>query len=138
MNFTANTELRRIALLLAIGFALSWYFGTLWPAALLPIAYIGYSFGQLVRFHRWIMRYPDDWEPPEGTGAWGELFDAIYRMLRKEYAARDELQQLISRAESSVTALRDAVVVVDKRGRLEYWNLAAERLLGFRAPQDRR
>ncbi len=138
MNFTANTELRRIALLLVIGFALSWYLGTLWPAALLPIAYIGYSFGQLVRFHRWIMRYPDDWEPPEGTGAWGELFDAIYRMLRKEYAARDDLQQLISRAESSVTALRDAVVVVDKRGRLEYWNLAAERLLGFRAPQDRR
>lgn len=138
MNFTVNTELRRIALLLVIGFALSWYFGTLWPAALLPIAYIAYSFGQLVRFHHWIMRYPDDWEPPESTGAWGELFDGIYRMLRKEYAARDELQQLISRAESSVTALRDAVVVVDKRGRLEYWNQAAERLLGFRAPQDRR
>ena len=138
MNFTIAPELRRLALLLVVAALLCWYLGNLWPALLLTLGYIGFSTWQLLRLHRWIMQYPNEWEPPETTGAWGELFDGIYRMLRKEYAARDELQQLISRAESSVTALRDAVVVVDKRGRLEYWNQAAQRLLGFRHPQDRR
>lgn len=138
MNFTIASELRRILFLLAGGFLLSWYFNTLWPAVLAALAYIVFSTTQLVRFHRWLRQYPGNWEPPESFGAWGDLFDNLYRMLRKEFTARDELQQLITRAESSVTALRNAIIVVDKRGRLEYWNQAAERLLGFRSPEDHR
>lgn len=138
MNFTIASELRRILLLMAGAFLLSWYLNTLWPAVLVALAYIVFSTVQLVRFHRWLRQYPDNWEPPESTGAWGDLFDNLYRMLRKEFTARDELQQLIARAESSVTALRNAIIVVDKRGGLEYWNQAAERLLGFRSPDDHR
>ncbi|MEY1660757.1 phosphate regulon sensor histidine kinase PhoR [Isoalcanivorax beigongshangi] len=136
MNFTVFSEVRRIALVLVIGLLLSWYAHSFWPLALAMIGYVALNLWQIVRFVRWIQRYPEQWEPPESSGAWGELFDAIYRLLRKEMSARDDLQQLIGRAQSSITAHRDAIIVVDRRGRLEFWNRAAERLLGFRAPQD--
>jgi two-component system, OmpR family, phosphate regulon sensor histidine kinase PhoR len=65
---------------------------------------------------------------PETRGAWGKLFDDIYHRLRREAQSREVLEQLISRAEDSVTALRDAVVVVDRQGRIEYWNLGRTKI----------
>ena len=138
MSQIIRRELRRIAITLLLALALSWLTDSLWPATLVLTAWLLFMLRQLLRLQRWIERYELASEPPESRGAWGETFDALYRILRREAQARVQLENLISRAESSVTALRDAVVVVDSQGRIEYWNQASERLLGLQAPHDKR
>jgi len=49
---------------------------------------------------------------------------------------RGRLQAVIDRVQESTAALKDAVVMLDSLGNLEWWNRAAETLLGLKTPQD--
>ncbi|WP_185267918.1 phosphate regulon sensor histidine kinase PhoR [Halopseudomonas xiamenensis] len=97
--------------------------------------YLGWTLFQMQRFQHWLQTRPGD-PPPETRGLWGEIFDGIYHMQRRDKRARARLQSVIERIQASTAALSDAVVVLDKDGHLEWWNHSAERLLGLRAPDD--
>jgi two-component system phosphate regulon sensor histidine kinase PhoR len=43
---------------------------------------------------------------------------------------------VIDRVQESTAALKDAVIMLDSDGNLEWWNRAAETLLGLKTPQD--
>jgi len=43
---------------------------------------------------------------------------------------------VIDRVQESTAALRDAVIMLDSHGNLEWWNKASETLLGLKTPQD--
>ena len=58
--------------------------------------------------------------------------------MRKENLARGDLAQLIRRTEKSMSAMRDGVVLLDRRQQLETWNQAAAQALGLRVATDRR
>lgn len=131
-------ELHQLLWPLAVAVFLSLWLGSLWPLVVLMASFLGFYLWQLHRLSLWLQRYPDDWEPPESSGAWGELFNNLYRLLRRESLARDELSQLIRRTENSLSAMRDGVVVLDRRQQLETWNQAAAQALGLRMATDRR
>jgi two-component system phosphate regulon sensor histidine kinase PhoR len=78
---------------------------------------------------------PDE-PPPDGYGLWGEVFDSIYHLQRRNQRARGRLQAVIDRVQESTAALNDAVIMLDSQGNLEWWNRAAETLLGLKTPQD--
>lgn len=108
------------------------------PAWALVIGLGGYMMWmllQLRRFQMWLRTHPSD-PPPEAPGLWGEIFDGIYRMQRRDQRLRARMQSVIERIQSSTAALSDGVVMIDKDGHLEWWNHAAESLLGLRAPDD--
>lgn len=98
--------------------------------------YLGWTLWQVLRLHQWLKNHRDDEPPPDGYGLWGEVFDSIYHLQRRNERARGRLQAVIDRMQESTAALRDAVVMLDADGNLEWWNVAAERLLGLRSPQD--
>ena len=75
-------------------------------------------------------------EPPSGHGLWGELFDGMYRLMRRQERARSRLKAVINRFQESTTALREAVVFTNAQGQIEWWNPAAEHILGLRDPHD--
>ena len=75
-------------------------------------------------------------EPPNGHGLWGEVFDSMYRLMRKQERARGRLKAVIDRFQQSTTALRDAVVLTNGQGQIEWWNPAAEHILGLQNPDD--
>jgi two-component system phosphate regulon sensor histidine kinase PhoR len=109
---------------------------------ILLIALLGYLIQlihQLWRLKRWLDRLPDsfDSEPPEASGIWGGIFDAIYRLQRRERSAVHHLESILNKAQESSAALEMAVVMINTKGALEWWNKAAEHLLGFRTGQDR-
>ena len=95
-----------------------------------------WMFSQVLRLHRWLSQREKDQAPPEGYGLWGEIFDAIYHLQRRGQRERGRLQAVIDRIQESTAALRDAVIMLDGDGNLEWWNRAAETLLGLKAPQD--
>ncbi|KAF1051141.1 MAG: Phosphate regulon sensor protein PhoR [Stenotrophomonas maltophilia] len=98
--------------------------------------YLGWTLWQVLRLHAWLRSHKVDEPPPDGYGLWGDVFDSIYYLQRRNQKARGRLQAVIDRMQESTAALRDAVVMLDSDGNLEWWNLAAERLLGLKSPQD--
>jgi len=128
---------RRLLLLLAacglVGLITGQY---AWALAIGLGAYLLWHLKQLLRLHAWLReRQPDD-APPEGYGLWGEVFDSIYHLQRRDQRVRGRLQAVIDRVQESTAALRDAVIMLDSDGNLEWWNRAAEQLLGLKTPQD--
>ena len=128
---------RRLLLLLAacglIGLITGQY---AWALAIGIGAYLLWHLKQLLRLHAWLReRQPDD-APPEGYGLWGEVFDSIYHLQRRDQRVRGRLQAVIDRVQESTAALRDAVIMLDSEGNLERWHRAAEQLLGLKTPQD--
>lgn len=117
-----------------IGGLVSGYYG--WSLAIGLALYLGWTLKQLLRLHDWLRNHQPDEAPPDGYGLWGEVFDSIYHLQRRDQRVRGRLQAVIDRVQESTAALRDAVIMLDSDGNLEWWNRAAETLLGFKTPQD--
>lgn len=107
-----------------------------WALVVGLLLQLAWMLAQLIRLHRWLHSHQDDSYPPEGRGLWGEVFDAIYHLQRRGQRQRGRLQAVIDRVQESTAALHDAVIMLDHEGNLEWWNPAAETLLGLKAPQD--
>lgn len=131
------TLIRHMLLLITaclIGGLVSGYYG--WSLAIGLAFYLGWTLKQLLRLHDWLRNHQPDEAPPDGYGLWGEVFDSIYHLQRRDQRVRGRLQAVIDRVQESTAALRDAVIMLDSDGNLEWWNRAAETLLGFKTPQD--
>ena len=76
--------------------------------------------------------------PPELSGVWGALLFNVYRAQRRERMMQAEMVGLIDRAQSSLMALEEAVVLIDEQHCLEWCNPAAERLLGLKISDHKR
>lgn len=133
-------ELKRVAVAVVAGAVFGLLFGhTAWFVAAALALYLGWFVAELVKLHRWLKASADSdnlQDPPDSFGLWGEIFDGIHRLQKRRKSAQAELQSIIDRARDSVTALNDAVIIIEADGTLEWWNPAAERLLGLRWPQD--
>jgi two-component system phosphate regulon sensor histidine kinase PhoR len=81
--------------------------------------------------NQWISQHSND-VPPDLSGVWGALLFNVYRAQRRERTMQAEMVGLIDRAQSSLMALEEAVVLIDEQHCLEWWNPAAERLLGLK------
>ncbi|RJG12851.1 phosphate regulon sensor histidine kinase PhoR [Pseudomonas cavernicola] len=129
--------IRRLLLLLAgcllVGLISGEY---AWSLVVGLAAYLGWTLAQLLRLHTWLKRHQADEPPPDGYGLWGEVFDNIYHLQRRDQRVRGRLQAVIDRVQESTAALNDAVIMLDSDGNLEWWNRAAETLLGLKTPQD--
>ncbi|WP_026014065.1 phosphate regulon sensor histidine kinase PhoR [Pseudomonas psychrophila] len=138
MNQNWHGTLIRHLLLLITGCLLvgliSGYYG--WSLAVGLGLYLGWTLKQLLRLHDWLRHHQPDEAPPDGYGLWGDVFDSIYNLQRRDQRVRGRLQAVIDRVQESTAALKDAVVMLDSDGNLEWWNRAAETLLGLKTPQD--
>lgn len=107
-----------------------------WAIAAALAGYLGWSTWQLLRLYQWLKTHQSDEAPPDSYGLWGEVFDSIYHLQRRNQKARGRLQAVIDRMQESTAALRDGMILLDRDGNLEWWNQSAERLLGLKSPQD--
>jgi two-component system phosphate regulon sensor histidine kinase PhoR len=53
-----------------------------------PGAYLGWTLKQLLRLHEWLRHHQPDEAPPDGYGLWGEVFDSIYHLQRRDQRVR--------------------------------------------------
>lgn len=98
--------------------------------------YLAWTLKQLLSLHDWLRDHKLDEPPPDGRGLWGEVFDSIYHLQRRDQRRRGRMQAVIDRIQESTAALKDAVIMLDADGNLEWWNRAAETLMGLKSPQD--
>ncbi|WP_417552694.1 phosphate regulon sensor histidine kinase PhoR [Marinomonas fungiae] len=91
---------------------------------------------QLYQFHNWLRRSGKA-APPDASGIWGEIFDAVYRLQKKQRKSKRRMRQALNRIENSTAALKEGVIMADSNGNLEWWNNSAGLLLGLQRPVDR-
>ncbi len=128
-------ELRRLGFGVAAGGLVGWIFDRpLQGMALVMVAYTGYWLYQLLRVQRWLAN-PGE-APPEGRGIWGEVYDQIYHLQRRNRESRDRLQSTVDYLQDSFAALRDGIVLVNEEGGIAWNNNAAQDLLGLQYPRD--
>lgn len=129
--------INRLVLALTVIAVIGWITGFFWEfVALGLLSYLCWTVLQACRLHRWLHEGLLS-DPPVSHGLWGELFDAIYRLQLRQQRSHDSLQALIDRVQESTNSLSEAVIMTDKSGGMDWWNEAAEKLLGFRYPADR-
>ena len=129
-------EIRRVALLMLAAALLGWFTGYLLQSVCVAaLGLILVWLRQLWRVSRWLQNSAT--EPPEARGLWGEVFDTVHRLQRREREERDRLQTTVSYLRDSFAALKEATVMIDPDGRIEWSNAAAVTLLGLQYPRDR-
>ncbi|RTE65380.1 phosphate regulon sensor histidine kinase PhoR [Amphritea opalescens] len=118
---------------LVVGFVIGY------PGWTLALALLGWGLYQVKQFNRlqqWLMSI-DHTDVPESRGYWGELFDEISRDQKRQQTRTQSLRNVIHRFQQSSAALSDAIVIIDAQNHLEWWNRAAETLLGMKTQTDR-
>lgn len=102
------------------------------------IAVVGWGLWQIWQFRRlyqWILA-ENSRDLPSFRGKWDDLAYALYRRQREARQRERNLRQVIARFRQSSAALSDAIVILDRNDHPEWWNKAAETLLGLNAPAD--
>jgi len=108
------------------------------PALCLALGWLLYGLvqlWQLARLQRWLEQ-PSMQTLPHARRLWGDLFDTLHRLLRREQKERERFGRIIERIETATAALQDALLILDGFGHLTWWNAAAESLLGLKSRQD--
>jgi len=126
-----SAELKRLTFWTLICLLIGWITGHFaWVLGIGWGLYLGYMLYQMWRLNQWLVRKNDE-HPPEAHGIWGDVFDNIYHLQRHQRQEKQDLQAVINRVQEITSALRDGIILLDWRGHLDFWNPAAQRLLGF-------
>lgn len=124
-------ELRRLLIIFVICVGYGVLFGLQWWLLFTGLClYLAWLFYQMYRLNKWLIRGTD--APPESSGLWGEIFDNMYKLQCQQQAETQNLQAVIKRIQEITSALKDGIIILDWRGHLDFWNPAAQRMIGFR------
>lgn len=136
MHRGLHTEIQRIALLslflLVFGYLNDYLLLTLLCGGGI---YMLWTFSRITKLYEWL----DDGckgLPPEATGVWGDMSDYLYRMQQRNERAKQSRKNLSDRVRNITSALADGTLTLTADRVLEWWNPAAEKLLGL-AKTDR-
>lgn len=130
---------RREIVVLGLWLLLSALTGLLLGDALIALLiglslYLALHLANAYRLHRWLRS--DQRIPPEGVGIWQEIFLEFYRLKQRNSRRKRRLKNILSEFQASTAALPDGAVVLDRQGRIVWFNQAAAALLGLRSAQD--
>ena len=135
-----HNEFKRYSLIFSVIGAISYFFGFLLPGLLaLAVVLLAIDLVQLHRLQTWLAKDhgSDKSAPPESFGAWGGVFDGIYRLQKQERRASAYLESLLNKAQESSAALEVGIIMINRYNNLDWWNQATQSLLGLRYPHDR-
>lgn len=133
-----SEDIRKLALILIIaGFIGLGVHHFLLCITLGLILFFALQFRSLYIVNQWISQHSQE-PPPDLSGVWGALLFNVYRAQRRERMMQAEMVGLIDRAQSSLMALEEAVVLIDEQHCIEWWNPAAERLLSLKFGDHKR
>lgn len=135
MTAAWRQELTKLALLGLLGGLFGWMFRH--PALGLSFAlgcYLALHLKNLAALRAWL-QYPKRFELPEPGGVWGEVYDRLLELQRKNRKKKKRLTAILAQFQASTAALPDGAVVLGAHGEIVWYNAAAQTLLGLR-PQD--
>ncbi len=129
-------ELFKAAMIVVLaGLVGYWLDHALLAVALILAIYLGIQLRYLVLLRAWT-EHPKRIELPEPGGIWGEIYERLLDLQRRNRKRKKKLTAILAEFQSSTEALPDGAVVLGPAGEIVWFNSAAQALLGLRAPQD--
>jgi len=129
-------EIWRIAVLVLAAWAVGSLFDqTLLVLLLALLGYIARNLFNLQRLADWLGSQ-ETAGIPFHAGLWGDIYSRIARVSAHQAQRERRLTTLLNEYSASTSALPDATVALDTRGRIRWFNDAAIRLLGLQAAKD--
>lgn len=126
-----STEIRRVILLALLALLLGTLTGFYALMFLLATAvYLTWQMSNMAQMTEWLNRNPDD-APPQSTGIWEEIFNALYRRDKSMRWKIKRTQRSLERFKESTTALPDATIILNKHGNIEWLNQKSQDYLGL-------
>lgn len=135
--FTPFRIIRRFLIsLLIVGFG-GWVFGYLYE--FISVYLIGLvlwnSFYQL-RLSRWLWKSRTT-QPPQAPGAWSDIYDGIYRTVKRSQVRRRNLARILQRFREAAETIPDAGLVIENDGSLVWSNKLAQIYFSLQWPTDK-
>ncbi len=91
---------------------------------------------QEFRLARWL-EIPDEVDPPDATGTWGDIFYRLQKLQRRQKASRGELTSALEQFENAAMAVPDAMVILNGNEQIEWCNPASRTFMGLDSDRDR-
>ncbi|HWU68137.1 MAG TPA: phosphate regulon sensor histidine kinase PhoR [Stenotrophobium sp.] len=129
-------EIARAAIAVLIGAAIGAFFGQAAPGAVVVAGiYFIIYLRHLAELRAWVER-PGATTLPEPAGIWGDIFDRLLEMRRRNRKKQKQLSAMLAEFQASTAALPDGAVVLGAHGEIAWFNQAAQKLLGLRNADD--
>jgi len=137
MNKFRTQEVWRLAGVLLTGVIVGLITSQLWPAiAIALLVYSLWLLNHLFQLNNWIQRGLKRSEAPNASGVLENIISNIYRLKTSKKRGKKRLAELLGQFKSSAEALPDATVILRASGEIQWFNEAAENLLGLQTPRD--
>ena len=91
---------------------------------------------QEYRLSRWLEN-PDEVEPPDATGTWGDIFYRLQKLQRRQHASRSELTNALEQFEHAAQAVPDSMIILNRNEQIEWCNPASRKYMGLDCERDR-
>ena len=133
------SDLKWLVTLTLLGTVLGHYFLNSVPWGII-VALLLYNLWRLYavqQFYGWMTKSLT-LPPPELSGSLTFMANKLYESKKQEQITHQKMMGLIKKIRSSLLALQDAVILLDKEDSLEWWNQAAETLLDLRSEDQGR
>jgi two-component system phosphate regulon sensor histidine kinase PhoR len=91
---------------------------------------------QEYRLSRWLEN-PDEVEPPDATGTWGDIFYRLQKLQRRQKASRSQLTNALEQFEHAAQAVPDAMIILNGNEQIEWCNPASRKYMGLDSDRDR-
>ena len=73
---------------------------------------------------------------PDATGAWGDVFARLARLMRSQSQSQQQLSTALERLRRATSAMPEGVVILDETDRIEWCNPVAEQHFGIDFNRD--
>ncbi|MGE5319431.1 MAG: phosphate regulon sensor histidine kinase PhoR [Hyphomicrobiaceae bacterium] len=91
---------------------------------------------QEFRLARWLEN-PDEVEPPDATGTWGDIFYRLQKLQRRQKESRGQLTSALEQFEHAAMAVPDGMVILNRSEQIEWCNPASRKYMGLDFERDR-
>lgn len=91
---------------------------------------------QEFRLSRWL-ESPDEVDPPDATGTWGDIFYRLQKLQRRQRASRSELSNALEQFEHAAMAVPDGMVILNGNEQIDWCNPASRKYMGLDCERDR-
>jgi two-component system phosphate regulon sensor histidine kinase PhoR len=91
---------------------------------------------QEFRLSRWLEN-PDEVEPPDATGTWGDIFYRLQKLQKRQKASRGQLTSALEQFEHAAMAVPDGMVILDNNDQIDWCNPASRKYMGLDCERDR-
>jgi len=91
---------------------------------------------QEFRLSRWLEN-PDEVDPPDATGTWGDIFYRLQKLQRRQKASRGQLTNALEQFEHAAMAVPDGMVILNGSEQIDWCNPASRKYMGLDYERDR-